>query len=331
MSDHEGSHHLKSPDTDEYILLTGRSNKKLAHAIAKILQKEVFEPISIFSDGEIRVRIEPNMRRRHVFIIQTTSVPVNDYIMELVLMIDAAKRASASEVIAVVPYYGYSRQDRKEMARVPISSSVVANIIHNAGADRILTIDIHSEQQEGFVHCPWDNVYGSYSLLPAIQAKNLTNLVIASPDKGGVTRATGYAKLLGADGIAIVYKQRDVTLNNRSEALEMIGQVEGKDILIVDDMIDTGGTIVNAANFLKQKGAKRILVAATHGLFSGSALEKIEKSEIDEIIVTDTVDMPEAILKNPKITVASVAPLLAAAIERIQTGESISRDLILPH
>lgn len=315
--------------SDDFVLLTGRANPQLAREIGKALKTEVDEPISIFSDGEIRVRIEHNLRRRAIFIIQPTSSPVNDHLMELIFMIDAAKRASASEVIAVIPYFGYSRQDRKEMPRVPISSSVVASMISQAGADRILTIDIHSEQQEGFIRQPWDNLYGSYSLLPAIKKRKLTPLIVASPDKGGMLRATGYARLLRAEGIAIVYKERDVNLNNTSDTLDMIGNVKDKNILLVDDMIDTAGTIVNSANFLKKKGAKSVRAATTHGLFTGAAMEKISKSAIEEIIVTDTIALKPEILNHPKITVVSVAPLLAKAIERIKTGESISRDLIL--
>jgi ribose-phosphate pyrophosphokinase len=199
---------------DDFVLLTGRSNPALAKEIGKILGVEVLEPISVFSDGEIRVRIAKNLRRRMVFIIQPTSTPVNDHIMELLFMIDAAKRASAFEVTAVIPYYGYGRQDRKEMSRVPISSSVVASAITAAGADRIFTIDIHSEQQEGFTRKPWDNIFGSYSLLPAIKKKHLSKLVVAAPDKGGMLQATGYAKLLGSDNIALVYKKRDIQINN---------------------------------------------------------------------------------------------------------------------
>ncbi len=310
--------------SDGFILLAGSSNPKLAKDIAQLLDHELFEPVTQFSDGEIRIRIPYNMRRRHVFIIQPTAAPVNDNLMELILMIDAAKRSSAIEITVLVPYFGYARQDRKEMPRVPISSSVVANMISSAGANRIVTIDIHSEQQQGFVNIPWDNLYGSSALLPAIKEKRLSDLVVASPDKGGMTRATGYAKLLEAQGVALVYKQRDIHINNESEAMGMIGDVKEKDILIVDDMLDTGGTIAHAADFMKKEGAKSVRVAVTHGLFSGKAIEKISDSVIDEVIITDTIAHREEIIRHPKITVVSIAPLLAEAIRRIQTGESIS-------
>ncbi len=317
------------PHPKDVILITGRSNPKLAKNIGKLLHKVVHEPVSVFADGEIRVRIPENLRRRHVFIIQPTSVPVNDHLMELILMIDAAKRSSANEISVVLPYYGYSRQDRKEMPRVPISSSAVASMIVNAGADRILTVDIHSDQQQGFVKIPWDNLYGSYSLIPEIKKKKLNGVVIAAPDKGGMTRATGYAKRMNATGIALVYKERDVAINNKSESLAFIGDVKGKDVLLVDDIIDTAGTIVNAANFLKKQGATSVRAAATHGLFSGSALKRIADSAIEEIITTDTIKHRNQVLKSRKITIVTVAPLLAEAIRRIETGESISKDLIL--
>mgnify|MGYP004417313493 CR=1 FL=1 len=309
---------------DEPILLTGTSHVGLARDIAKILKLELFEPISIFSDGEIRVRVAPNMRRRHVFIIQPTAPKVNDSIMEVLFMIDAAKRASAAEISVIIPYFSYSRQDRKEMPRVPISSSVVAQMIENTGASRIVTVDIHSEQQQGFVQIPWDNLYGSYALLPFIKSKNLDGMVVASPDKGGLLRATSYAKMLEASAVALVYKQRDVTLNNQSRALAMIGDVKDKHVILVDDMLDTGGTIVHAADFLKKKGAKSIRVAVTHGLFSGDAIDNISKSAIDEVIITDTIALRPDVSKNPKVKVATVAPLVAEAIKRIRTGESIS-------
>ena len=316
-------------DSSLSILLTGRSNPKLAIEIAKRLKTHVYEPVSVFSDGEIRVKIPVNLRRRHVFIIQPTSPSVNDNIMELIFMADAAKRGSASEIIAVIPYFGYARQDRKEMPRVPISAAVITKIIETAGVDRILTVDIHAEQEEGFASGPWDNLYGSYSLLPVIKARKLTNVVVASPDKGGVVRATGYARLLGAHDIAIVYKKRDVNFNDKSESLAMIGDVKGRDVLLVDDIISTGGTIFNAANFLKQQGAKSVKAAATHGLFTGDALKMLNESAIDEVIVTDTIAHRKEIIDHPKVTLVSVAPLLAEAIRRIQTGESISKDLIL--
>ncbi len=323
---------MSASDVDGYVFLTGRSNPKLAKEVGSLLGVEVHTPVTVFSDGEIRVRIVPNIRRRNVYIIQPTCMPeVNNYIMELTLMIDAARRASASEIIAVVPYFGYSRQDRKEMPRVPISSSLVANIIESAGADRIVTIDIHSEQQEGFVDCPWDNLHGSYSLIPAIKAMHLgNNLVVASPDKGGVLRATAYAKLLNASGLAIAYKERDINLNDSlSESQTLIGDVKGKDVLLVDDLVSTGGTIISAANYIKQKGAKSVRAAVTHGLFTGSALEKINKSSIEEFITTDTIALRDDVVKHPKIMVVSVAPLLAEAIKRIESGESLSNALFL--
>ncbi len=312
-----------------FIILTGRSNPKLAKSIGKLLKHDVHEPISVFADGETRVMISQNMRRRHVFIIQSTSPPVNDNIMELMLMADAARRASASEITAVIPYFGYARQDRKEKSRVPISASMVASTLEHAGINSILTVDIHSEQQEGSINSPWDNVYASYSLLPVIKSRKLKNLVVASPDKGGVVRATGYANLLKAKGIVIVYKERDINLNDVSSTLTMVGDVRGKDVLIVDDMISTGGTLLNAADFIKFRGAKSVRAAVTHGLFIGDALSKINESSIDEVIVTDTIIQRKEIMDNSKIKIVSVAPLLAEAIKRIETGESISEDLIL--
>ena len=210
------------------------------------------------------------------------------------------------------------------MARVPISSAVVASMIEHAGADRILTLDIHSEQEEGFIQHPWDNVYASYALVPAIKKKKLENLVVVSPDKGGVSRATFYQGLIGASELAIVYKERDIRVNNKSEALAMVGDVKGKNVLLIDDMVDAGDTIVHAANYLKEKGAKRIFAAATHGLFSGDALSKISQSALEKVIVTDSVLHRAEVVKNPKIEIVSVAPLLAEAIKRIETGDSIS-------
>lgn len=315
--------------SDQFVLLTGKSNPELARKISKNLKKELFEPVSIFSDGEIRIKVPENVRRRHVFILQSTCSPVNDSLLELVFMADAARRSSASEITAIIPYFGYARQDRKEMPRVPISASVVASILENAGIDRILTLDIHSEQQQGFIKGPWDNLYGSYALIPELKKRKLKNVVIAAPDKGGMTRATGYARLLGANDIALVYKERDIAVNNKSDASAMIGNVKGRDVLLVDDMIDTGGTIVHAANYLKKMGAGKVIVCATHGIFSGSAPEKFKDSLVDEVIVTDTIPLRPEMKTYKKVTVVSVANMLARAIEHIESGESLSRDLIL--
>ena len=316
------------PNSNGFVLLTGTANLTLAKDVAKILGKEVHETVSIFADGEKRVVIPENLRKRDIFIIQPTCPPVDSNIVELFLIIDAAKRSSASEVTAIIPYFGYSRQDRKDRSRVPISASIIARLIEYSGADRILTIDIHSEQEPGFVEIPWDNLFSSYSLLPILKKKFSKNLVVASPDKNGVARVTFYAELLNADGIAIVFKERDVHKNNESKALDMIGDVKDKDVLLVDDMIDTGGTIVEAANLIKKRGAKSISVAATHGLFSDPAPERITDSPIERIFITDTVPIREEMLKNPKVTIISVAKLLAEAVTCIYNGDSMSEKLI---
>ncbi len=312
-----------------FVLLTGTANKKLAHDVAKILGHNVDETVTEFADGEKRIVIPENLRKRDVFIIQSTCPPVDSNLMEVLLMIDAAKRSSASEITAVIPYFGYSRQDRKDRPRVPISASLVAGLLEYAGADRIVTIDIHSEPEPGFVRIPWDTLYASYNLFPFLK-KHLKgeNLVIAAPDKGGVTKATFYLHYLKADGLAIVFKVRDVYRRNVSEALDMIGDVKGKDVLIVDDLIDTGGTICGAADLMKERGARSISVAATHGIFSPPSLDKIDKSVIDKVFITDTVPLKKEILNNPKFTVISIAPLLAEAIKYIYNGDSISGKLI---
>lgn len=316
------------PSSNGFVLLTGTANLPLAKDIAKILGKDVLETVTVFSDGEKRIIIPENLRKRDVFIIQPTCPPVDANIMELLLIIDAARRSSATEVSAVIPYFGYSRQDRKDRPRVPISASLIAGLIEYAGADRIVTLDIHSEQEPGFIKSPWDVLYGSYALIPALKKHFSNNLVVASPDKGGVPKATFYADLLDAEGVAIVYKERDVMKMNESRVLDMIGNVVGKDVLIVDDMIDTGGTICDAAKLLREKGAKSLSVAATHGIFSGSAPEKIKAANLDKIFITDTVPIRKEMLENPKVVVISVAGLLAEAINRIYSGDSLSEELI---
>ena len=317
------------PNSNGFVLLTGTANVKLAQDIAKILAKQVDETVSEFADGEKRIIIPENLRKRDVFIIQPTCPPVDSNIMELLLMIDAARRSSASEITAVIPYFGYSRQDRKDRPRVPVSAALVAGLIEYSGADRIVTIDIHSEQEGGFSKIPWDILYASYNLLQVLKKEfKGENLVVASPDKGGVPKATFYSHHLQADGLAIVFKVRDVYRENISEALDMIGDVKGKDVLLVDDMIDTAGTIVGAAKLLKSRGAKSISVAATHGIFSPPAMERINKSFLDKVFITDSVPLKKEILNNSKFRVVSVAPLLAEAIKFIYNGDSISGKLI---
>lgn len=316
------------PNSNGFVLLTGTANLKLAKDVAGILGKDADETVSEFADGEKRIIIPENLRKRDAFIIQPTCFPVDSNIMELLLIIDAAKRSSASEITAVVPYFGYSRQDRKDRPRVPISASIISRLIEFAGADRILTVDIHSEQEPGFVEIPWDNLYASYSFLPELKKHFGKNLIVASPDKGGVPKATFFADLLDADGVAIVFKERDVNTKNESKALEMIGDVKGKDVLLVDDMIDTAGTICDAAKLIKERGAKSVSAAATHGLFSDPAPKIIKETPLDMIFVTDTVPIRKEMSANPKVKVVSIAKLLAEAIKCIYNGDSISEKLI---
>ncbi len=314
----------------DFVLLSGNSNPELAKKVAKLLNTAVYNPITKFADGEIRVQIPINIRRGSVVILQSTCPPdINSHIVELLLMIDAAKRASAQEIIVMIPYFGYARQDRKDRPRVPISSSVMARAIEFAGADKICTIDIHSEQLQGFVKAPWDNLYSSYSMIPRLEKEKFNDLVVASPDKGGVPTATAYAKRLDAKGVAIVYKVRDVMSQDQSEALDIIGDVAGKEVLLADDMVTTAGTLCNAAQLIKDKGASKIWAAVTHGVFTEGALEKIVNSPIEKILITDTLPQPEKVLDCPKVEVVSIAELVAEAILRIESGNSLSEKLII--
>jgi len=311
--------------TPDFSIITGNGNKDLARQVGRILKTKIQETAGRFADGETRIRIPDNIRRRDVFVVQPSSPPVNNNLAELKFMLDAARRSSASEITAIVPYFGYARQDRKDRSRVPISAALVAREIEAAGADRIVTLDLHSEPEEGFVNIPWDNLHASIAVLPVLKNHfSNDNLVVASPDKGGMTRATAYAKRLQSQGVAMVFKQRDVDVANKSEALVMIGDVEGKEVLLVDDMIDTAGTIVNATDMLIERGAKSVSVAATHGLFSNPAIERINASKINTVFVTDSIKLNPKAKKYPKIQVISIAPLLAEAIKRIYVGESLS-------
>jgi ribose-phosphate pyrophosphokinase len=319
------------PKKDDFILIAGNANLPLAKATAKFLKVPVYFPVSRFSDQEAHVQIPVNVRKKNVIIIQSTCPPdVDGAYMELFLMIDAARRASAAEISVVIPYFGYSRQDRKDRPRVPVSASLMAHLLENIGADRILTIDIHSDQEQGFSMIPWENLYASYSFVPVLKRK-FKKVVVAAPDKGGVMLTSAFAKLLSAEGMAIVFKERDIKKHHHEnvKTLGLIGEVENMDVVLVDDMIDTAGTICNAANAISGKGAKNVYAVATHGIFSDPALERITNSQLKKVFITDTLYLDERISKHPKIEVISVAPLLAEAIKRITTGESLSEKLIL--
>jgi ribose-phosphate pyrophosphokinase len=278
--------------------------------------------LTTFSDSEIMVRINENVRGTDVFVLQPTCMPVNQNIMELLLIVDALKRASARRITAVIPYYGYARQDRKVQPRVPISAKLVADLITAAGTSRILTMDLHAAQIQGFFNIPVDNLYAAPVLLDYIRNNyNLKDLVIVSPDAGGVERARDFAKRLQCS-IAIIDKRREMM--NVSEVMNVIGEVEKMDTLILDDMIDTGGTTTQAAGALKEKGAKRVVAACTHAVLSGSAIERVNNSVIEELIVTNTIPFDSKKEQCKKLTVLNVAPLLGEAIRRIYEESSIS-------
>jgi ribose-phosphate pyrophosphokinase len=275
-----------------------------------------------FSDGEIFVEIHDNVRGADVFVVQSTSTPGNDHLMEMLLMLDAFKRASAARVTAVVPYYGYARQDRKVSPRVPISAKLVADLIVTAGASRVMTMELHAGQIQGFFNVPVDNLYSNPVLLPHIsQAVKGMPLAVVSPDAGGVERARAYAKRLDAT-LAIIDKRR--VRANQVEEMRIIGDVTGCAAVIIDDMIDTAGTVCAAAEAIIDAGAKRVLACTTHGVLSGPALDRITKSKLDTVIATDTIAHSEAVRSNPKIHIVTVAPFIAEAIRRTHQEESIS-------
>ncbi|RKY96647.1 MAG: ribose-phosphate pyrophosphokinase [Candidatus Hydrothermota bacterium] len=305
----------------EIKLLSGIASRKLMEDIARYLEVVPAESIvSRFSDGEIRVQILENVRGDDVFIVQSTQPPA-DNLMELLLLIDAARRASASRVTAVIPYFGYARQDRKDQPRVPISSKLVANLIERAGADRVLTVDLHADQIQGFFDIPVDNLYATPIFKEYFGHLDPERYVIVSPDIGSIKRARHIANKLGNLPIALVDKRRPSP--NRAEVINIVGEVSGKDLLIVDDIIDTGSTLCEAAKALKDKGANLIRAAATHGLFSGNAGEKIDQAPIDEVVITDTLTVEEG--KKPgKLKILGIANLLGEAIRRIHEERSVS-------
>lgn len=304
-------------------LFSGNSNVDLAERIAKELGIPVGDSnVKTFSDGEIAVNINETVRGADVFLIQSISPPhVNKYLMELLIMIDALKRASAGRIISVIPYYGYARQDRKVKARDPISAKLVANLITTAGADRVLTMDLHAAQIQGYFDIPVDNLVGGPILAKHIAAMNLENLTIVAPDLGSVTRSRDFAEILNAP-IAIIDKRRPMP--NVAEIMNIIGTIKNRNVVLLDDMIDTAGTITNAANALKELGANSVYACCTHGVLSGPAVERLQKSVIDELIVLDTIHLPED-KKLDKIHMISVAPLFAESIRRIFNNDSVSK------
>ncbi|MEW5766486.1 MAG: ribose-phosphate pyrophosphokinase [bacterium] len=305
----------------ELKIFSGNANRSLAQEICDYLKISMGNAeVSRFSDGEVMVQINENVRATDVFIVQPTCPPVNDHLMELLIMIDAVKRASAQRITAVIPYYGYARQDRKVQPRVPISSKLVANLITNAGADRVLTMDLHAGQIQGFFDIPVDNLIAAPILIDYIKKKELEDVVIVSPDTGGVERAREVAGRLGAN-IAIIDKRRESP--NEAEAMNVIGEVAHKNLIILDDMIDTAGTLTQAVEVLKEKGGKDIYAACSHSVFSGPAIDRIKNSKLKEVITTNTIPLNDN-KKIPKITSLSVATLLGEAINRIHEGTSVS-------
>ncbi len=305
------------------VLFTGNANPALAQEMAAHLGVELGQAhVGRFSDGEVTVEIQQNVRARDVFVVQPTCTPTNENLMELFIMVDALKRASARRITAVIPYYGYARMDRRPRSmRVPISAKVVANMLESVGVERVLTMDLHADQIQGFFDIPVDNIYASPVLLSDLKSKAYPNLVVISPDVGGVVRARALAKQLGCD-LAIIDKRRPTA--NVSEVMHVIGEIEGRNCVIMDDMIDTAGTLVKAAEVLKERGAQSVYAYCTHPVFSGPAIERISASHIDEVVITNTIPLSAAAKACPKIRQLSVAFLFAESIRRISDGESVT-------
>jgi ribose-phosphate pyrophosphokinase len=309
----------------DYRVFSGNSNRKLAEAISRELGRPL-SPADVgrFSDGEINVEIGENVRGMDTFIVQSTSPDANTNLMELLIMADALKRASAGSITAVIPYYGYARQDRKSASRVPITAKLVADLIEAAGVTRVVSMDMHAGQIQGFFSIPFDHLYAAPILLEHMRARfdgDAQNVVIVSPDAGGVERARAYSKRLGST-LGIVDKRR--TKPNVAEIMNVIGEVQGKIAVVLDDMIDTAGTLTQAANALVDKGAVKVYAYATHAVLSGPAVERITKSPIQQVVVTDSIPLNPAAAACPKIHALTVAPLLAEAIKRIHHADSLS-------
>jgi ribose-phosphate pyrophosphokinase len=308
---------------DNIRIISGTANIPLAQAISRELGCPLAPAtIKTFSDGEISVEIQESVRGYDVFVIQSTSTPVNHNLMELLIIMDALKRASATSISAVIPYYGYARQDRKVLPRVPITAKLVADLITQAGADRVMTVDLHAGQIQGFFNIPVDNLFATPVLIDELKRRfKGEELVMVSPDAGGVERARAFARRLDA-GLAIIDKRRERA--NVCEVMNIIGDVSGKDAVLLDDMVDTAGTLTNAAKALKENGARSVYAVATHAVLSGPAVSRIMDSPIEQLITSDTIALSGATMECPKIKVLSVAPLLAHAIRRIQDRGSVS-------
>ena len=303
----------------KFKLFSGTANPEFAKKVGDYLNIEVgTATINKFSDGEISVQIKESVRGQDVFIVQPTCAPTNDHLMELLIMVDALKRSSAKSISAVVPYYGYARQDRKAAPRVPITAKLVADMLEAAGIDRMITIDLHAAQIQGFFNIPVDNLYGSVMFVDYLKSKNLKNPIIASPDIGGVARARSYADKLGYD-LVIVDKRREKA--NVAEVMNIIGDVEGKDVILVDDMVDTAGTLVKAAEVLKKRGATSVMACCTHGVLSGPAFDRLNEGTLDELIISDTIPMHG---KSDKITILTGSRIIGETIRRITNNESVN-------
>ncbi|TDR76694.1 ribose-phosphate pyrophosphokinase [Paludibacterium purpuratum] len=308
---------------DSLMVFTGTANPELAQNVVKHLDISLGRAdVGRFSDGEVALELLENVRGRDVFILQSTCAPTNDNLMEILAMADALRRASAGRITAAIPYFGYARQDRRpRSARVPISAKLVANMLTSAGIDRILTVDLHADQIQGFFDMPVDNVYATPVLLKDMRAQRIEDLIVVSPDVGGVVRARAMAKALNTD-LAIIDKRRPKA--NVAEVMNIIGDVSGRTCLIVDDMIDTANTLCKAASALKERGAERVLAYATHPVFSGQAVDRLIHSDIDQVVITDTIPLTAQARQCEKIRVVSIAGLLAETLRRINNEESVS-------
>ena len=307
----------------DFMVFTGNANPALAAEIAQHLHISLGAAhVGRFSDGEVTVEVNQNVRARDVFVVQSTCAPTNENLMELLIMVDALKRSSAERISAVIPYFGYARQDRRPRStRVPISAKVVANMLQAVGVARVLTMDLHADQIQGFFDIPVDNIYASPVLLGDLREKNYSDLIVVSPDIGGVVRARAVAKVLNVD-LAIIDKRRPKA--NVAEVMNIIGDIQDRTCLIVDDMIDTANTLCKAASALKARGASRVLAYATHPVFSGEAVSRIASSDIDQVVVTDTIPLSEEALNCGRIRQVTIAGLLAETVRRISNEESVS-------